>query len=159
MSVMSDLAIYRVVALGALSAGTSTSEKVYLRAQTLVDMALEQVFAYLNKSEADVIALGIQYVGVASSVAADAVSQVLGHNSTNQTGSYDMDNPPASLLLSDVQLGILDRIFTSSTGGSRSFNVDRDANSTWLNGYDPLLDPNLSPWLNPLFDNGFWTPA
>lgn len=141
MSATTDLAFERLSAVGAIPVNTSPSDAKWERARQLIDMAYEQVIAYLAQYDvttaAAVDALSANLRGVIATVLAEMAASRLQYNAAPSTEGYIPEGLMSSLMAPRHKRA-LDMAFRGVAGdpASVSIVVTRDEDSSWLRPYD-----------------------
>lgn len=138
MSATTELAFDRLSAVGAIPVNTSQSDAKWERARLLIDMAYEQVLAYLGLSGDDVDDLSDQLRGVIATVLAEMASSRLQYNAAPSTDGYIPEGLMSSLMAPRHKRA-LDNAFRPLNGGTISIVMERDEDSSWFRPFDPDL--------------------
>lgn len=138
MSATTLLAMQRLEALGANALYTSLNDPRRARAEMLVDMAAEQVLAYINLDDDGIAALTVQLQGIVATAVAEAASSRLQYPAAPSSDGFIMPDGMVSIMLPRRVKRLLDDHFRPANAGSISLVVERDEDSSYFRPFIPL---------------------
>lgn len=132
MSATTDLALYRLGAVGAIPVNLPVSDPRYERAVALVEMAAEQVLAHINMTDSAVALLSSQLRGVIATAVAETASARLQRPAAPSTDEYVLPDGMVSAIMPARVIRMLNRYFSPLGNAPTSMVVLRDEATSYL---------------------------